>query len=77
MTVLIVQYDPPAVMRTDNLVTTSDFVRITMPTSTPEYATMELPTEMTHATTSAMTPSKETQPPVTFFMAELGILIIR
>ena len=48
-----------------------------MPTSTPEYATMELPTEMTHATTSAMTPSKETQPPVTFFMADLGILMIR
>ena len=76
MTAFIIQSDPPAVMRTDNLVTTSDFVRITMPTITPEDATMAPHNDMTPATTSAMTPSKETPPPVAFFMEELGILMI-
>ena len=77
VTALIVKSDPPAVMRTDNLVTTSDFVRITMSTITPEDATMTPHNDMIPATTAAITPSKEIPPPVAFFMAELGILMIR
>ena len=48
-----------------------------MPTIAPEYATMAPHNDMTPATTSASTPSKENPPPVAFFMTELGILIIR
>ena len=48
-----------------------------MPTITPEDATMAPHNDMTPATTAAMTPSKETPPPVAFFMEELGILMIR
>ena len=69
MTDLIVQSYPPAVMRTKILVTTSDFVRITIPTSTPEDATMAPPTETTPDTTAAMNSYKETPPPVAFFVA--------
>ena len=47
-----------------------------MPTITPEDATMAPHNDMNPATTATMTPSKETPPPVAFFMSEIGILII-
>ena len=58
MTDFIIQSDPPDVMRTENLVTTYDSVRTTMPTITPEDATMAPHNDITPANTAAMTPSK-------------------
>ena len=66
-TTSIVPRNPPAVTNMDKLVTTFDFVRNTMPTSTPEDSMMTPPAEATHATPSGINTSKVTPPRVVFF----------